>query len=60
MSESSTDPITILAAEGQLNEDGAPVPSWGSGTAPSTPMVDDEEGLVSTYARICAQEMGRC
>lgn len=47
MAESSTDPITIPAAEGQPHEADPPIPSWGSGTAPSTPMVDDEEGLVS-------------
>jgi hypothetical protein len=47
MAESSTDPINMPAAEGQPNEAGPPVPSWGSGTAPSTPMVDDEEGGVS-------------
>lgn len=47
MAETSTDPITIPAAEGQPHEADPPIPSWGSGTAPSTPMVDDEEGLVS-------------
>ena len=57
MAESSTDPITMPAAEGQPNEAGAPVPSWGSGTAPSTPMVDDGEGGVSPNARIYTQAM---
>jgi hypothetical protein len=47
MAESSTDPIAMPAAEGEPNEAGAPVPSWGSGTAPSTPRVDDGEGGVS-------------